>query len=67
MDDTVYESDYYKIDPDEPWRYKCPECGSVQVYDIKRKQVNYDLPYYCVACAEKLNYVIDRKSNKQRY
>jgi len=40
---TEYDS---KPDPDEPWRFTCPDCGN-QVYRHVRKKV-----YHCQSCRE---------------
>lgn len=37
-----------RVDPDEPWRYVCPVCGSVQVR-VCRNMTTED-GIYCDAC-----------------
>ena len=45
-------------DPDEPWRYECPKCGSVDI----RKNANNGKParptthdYHCNGCHQEIS------------
>jgi len=48
-----------KPDPEEPWRYVCPECGN-QVYRAKHNH-----GYYCETC-QSGGYAKDELYDKKR-
>lgn len=49
------KADVNSVDPDEPWRYECTECGSVAVYPTTSGT------YTCTSCSEPLDVVYDKK------
>ena len=55
---------------DEPWRFRCPECGSsaIDSLDRKRTRRGYDeFSFYCQQCTQKLEFVIDNKTGGKIY
>lgn len=70
VDREATPSHYDRPDPDEPWRFVCPECRSPTIDSLKEKYVHgghHQLTFYCRNCNEKLEYVIDQKSGKRVY
>jgi hypothetical protein len=68
-------------DPDEPWRYACPDCGDYKIVKIRggtkppgKKYAWYEQDerrrdelkrYTCTECSERKMHLIDRKSGDE--
>lgn len=55
----VQPSCHSKPDPDEPWRYACPECESVNVQKATRNT------YRCYRCRWRGDVLIDLRTKSE--
>lgn len=55
----IHPGDSKRIDPDEPWRYACPDCGGTNL------EKNVRVGPYCHDCTERKTFVVDKKTDAQ--
>lgn len=70
VDREASPSHFERPDPEEPWRFACPDCGSSSVDTLEKAHVrdgHDQFTFYCRACSQKLEYVLDKKSGSQIY
>lgn len=70
VDREATPSHFERPDPNEPWRYECPDCGSTTVDSLQKSTVKHghdEFSFYCQNCGQKLEYVIDRKTDQRVY
>jgi transcription elongation factor Elf1 len=70
VDREASPAHFERPSPDEPWRFACPECGSSSVDALEKvhaKRGHDQFAFYCRGCGQKLEYIVDKKSDTHVY